>query len=708
MRRAWTLRVFLLLGFLALAPDLVSLGKFFDPHDMNGLVQSIKPKLVEETHQERMMLQQNGIEDMFPLDATVELGHRKRLPRPIEATEVKTAEKDAFGDSNDDEEYMKDMPEYNVETKADYKGNEEAAEWLMNNPNKFNVMPEEDSKGLVSEDDLAKQGAMSDEADAKSGSEKAQDVDDSKLLYTEDPMKQGELNDDVNSKETSDKVKTGEDDDEAQYSDKTFWNTKSEDDPEKIYSKYEKFASELEKNDAKTESERVKDATDFPHGKHAADTPSNHDVTEFNGDTEGDVTITNDDENADTVQHGKISVDDNRESKVANKLAEEEEESKEAEDMVSASKSIEEMMNKLHMNTGDKGDGQENSDKTDFAKHKPSYVKALKAFLHKVHQSKPPKLVPVYRITHLPRLGQKALRLRHKATDERPGTSRQNIRQEDDDTGDRDPTPSELRHLESLMIEKTTGDQDTQRGGVPGVEMLHPQISHEGDQRHGIPSRFGEWNGWSTCSVSCGSGSKMRARICRKLPCQSRDLYQTKPCAQDVCPSDWVKESLSAHNRLRSRHHSPPLTWSKTLEIEAKQIAKTLASRDYIGSQDLHEDSGENIAQLRANPDSLHLARKAVELWYNEVRSYSFAYPQLTPKDRHFVQMIWRKTRAVGMAHARSPSGEYTFVVALYGGPGIDRRTLRANVLRAGRSHDVYTEFRAVIPRVGHRHHAMQ
>lgn len=116
---------------------------------------------------------------------------------------------------------------------------------------------------------------------------------------------------------------------------------------------------------------------------------------------------------------------------------------------------------------------------------------------------------------------------------------------------------------------------------------------------------------------------------------------------------------------------------------------------DYIGSQDLHEEKGENIAQLRTKPGaSYELAQKAVDLWSKEENNYSYSYPQLNPSNRHFIQMIWKKTRKLGMASTGSRSGEYTFVVALYGGSGVDHKLLRDNVLRAGKKHDVYTTFK--------------
>ncbi|KAK3734432.1 hypothetical protein QZH41_019758, partial [Actinostola sp. cb2023] len=102
------------------------------------------------------MLQQTGIEDPYPLDATIEYESRKKLPTPIVATENDPSEKEPtfnYEDPEDTRYITNEMPEYSLETKADFKGNEEAAEWLMHDPNRFNVMPDDDTKVFFSDGD---------------------------------------------------------------------------------------------------------------------------------------------------------------------------------------------------------------------------------------------------------------------------------------------------------------------------------------------------------------------------------------------------------------------------------------------------------------------------------------------------------------------------------------------------------------------------
>ena len=100
-------------------------------------------------------LQQNGIEDFDTLDATVE--EEKPLPQPIEA---------APDDDTEDQASNKKaaaLPEYNLETHADFERNQEAADWLTSNPNAYNIRSYEDT--LTAADAPAGSPDMSDAMD---------------------------------------------------------------------------------------------------------------------------------------------------------------------------------------------------------------------------------------------------------------------------------------------------------------------------------------------------------------------------------------------------------------------------------------------------------------------------------------------------------------------------------------------------------------
>ena len=91
------------------------------------------------------MLQENGIEDFRPLDVSLETDgdqyEGEKYKNRLGQISVSDSSKDGGYD-------LRDMPEYNVETKADFRGNQEAIDWLMKDPNDFNVKSFEDSSVL--------------------------------------------------------------------------------------------------------------------------------------------------------------------------------------------------------------------------------------------------------------------------------------------------------------------------------------------------------------------------------------------------------------------------------------------------------------------------------------------------------------------------------------------------------------------------------
>ncbi|XP_073238625.1 uncharacterized protein [Porites lutea] len=201
---------------------------------------------------------------------------------------------------------------------------------------------------------------------------------------------------------------------------------------------------------------------------------------------------------------------------------------------------------------------------------------------------------------------------------------------------------------------------------------------------------FSEWNDWSTCSVTCGKGTSLRARICLVTSCSQKDLFQTKSCQRSICADDLERESLEEHNELRAKHFSPPLLWSHDLSSKAQAIAQRLATKDFLTLDDLQEPQGESLSQIQYTDE--HLAKKAIDKWYSEIKSYSYSYPKISPKTRHFVQIVWKGTKEMGLAFAKSPHGNNTFVVALYNPPLIEGNGhLQQNVLRPGMKNDLYS-----------------
>lgn len=149
---------------------------------------------------------------------------------------------------------------------------------------------------------------------------------------------------------------------------------------------------------------------------------------------------------------------------------------------------------------------------------------------------------------------------------------------------------------------------------------------------------------------------------------------------------------MEEYNKLRAKHFSPPLSWSSSLARKAQKIAQSLAGKDFLTLDDLQERQGESIAQILYNGENPAIT--AIEKWYKEIESYSFSYPKINSKTRHFVQIAWKGTKEMGLAVTRSSSGEYAFVVALYNPPVSSDSHLRQNILPPGHKHDFYSTFR--------------
>jgi len=80
-------------------------------------------------------------------------------------------------------------------------------------------------------------------------------------------------------------------------------------------------------------------------------------------------------------------------------------------------------------------------------------------------------------------------------------------------------------------------------------------------------------------------------------------------------PDKFGKEALEAHNRYRSLHQVPQLTWSRSLEKDAERWAKQLAKEGKLRHED--SDDGENVYCVTGKSDVT--GGEVVDRWYAEV-----------------------------------------------------------------------------------------
>ena len=180
--------------------------------------------------------------------------------------------------------------------------------------------------------------------------------------------------------------------------------------------------------------------------------------------------------------------------------------------------------------------------------------------------------------------------------------------------------------------------------------------------------------------------------------------------------SDIGMKALQLHNVFRLIHHSPPLSWSNALGTAAKNMARQLAEqnaqirdtipalnisginfrvygmRSNLASQ-VDNTYGENTIKLTNVPYHCDYGvQEATKRWYNQGQHFSFSSPQVDKDTSSFTQVIWKKSKQIGIGCAEK-NGLLThdvYIVALYNSAGNSLPEIRDNVQRHGKTHDVY------------------
>lgn len=127
-------------------------------------------------------------------------------------------------------------------------------------------------------------------------------------------------------------------------------------------------------------------------------------------------------------------------------------------------------------------------------------------------------------------------------------------------------------------------------------------------------------------------------------------------------PNVYIQRSLQEHNRLRAKHHSPPLK----INYELCKIAQGWANRLAKEEKQYHSkyEFGENIYWCTVDKPAEH----PVKRWYDEIEDWDWE-KLAGPGTGHFTQVIWKRSKELGVAVAFSKDGHLT-VVAEYNPPG--------------------------------------
>ncbi|XP_020908986.1 Golgi-associated plant pathogenesis-related protein 1 isoform X2 [Exaiptasia diaphana] len=142
----------------------------------------------------------------------------------------------------------------------------------------------------------------------------------------------------------------------------------------------------------------------------------------------------------------------------------------------------------------------------------------------------------------------------------------------------------------------------------------------------------------------------------------------------------FTKKSLDAHNKYRSQHNVPLLTWSSELAREAQAWAKNIAKKNKLmHAKDRKSGEGENIF-MSSSADFDDAGADATDSWYSEVKNYNFKKGGYQPNTGHFTQVVWKSSSELGMARSKAKNG-CVYVVARYKPGGNMMNEFDENVL---------------------------
>jgi len=146
--------------------------------------------------------------------------------------------------------------------------------------------------------------------------------------------------------------------------------------------------------------------------------------------------------------------------------------------------------------------------------------------------------------------------------------------------------------------------------------------------------------------------------------------------------SQFEREALNGHNKYRVRHGVCLLQLDRKLCTHAQSYAQTLADTDTFqhSNDPLY---GENLYwSWSSDPGWVLAAGEAVESWYEEKKGYNYASEPEDIDSGHFTQMIWAKSKHLGVGLARSSTTGKYITVMKYDPAGNYLGKYRENVFR--------------------------
>lgn len=167
---------------------------------------------------------------------------------------------------------------------------------------------------------------------------------------------------------------------------------------------------------------------------------------------------------------------------------------------------------------------------------------------------------------------------------------------------------------------------------------------------------------------------------------QKQEPQRKEYVPQTDGPKNFVNEAVEAHNNLRAMHGAPPLTFADDLNEYSQKWADDIAKRDQMEHSNCTLPGGgrvgENIYMCwSSDPNATCNAKDACQSWYDEIKDYNYNKSGFSMKTGHFTQVVWKESRELGIAFAKSPKGSI-YVVANYRPAGNMQGDFDENVLQ--------------------------
>ncbi|XP_041969613.1 hemicentin-2-like [Aricia agestis] len=118
-------------------------------------------------------------------------------------------------------------------------------------------------------------------------------------------------------------------------------------------------------------------------------------------------------------------------------------------------------------------------------------------------------------------------------------------------------------HPEKIILDETTCKglkNDSRKCHMPACEV---PVSGGGWSR---------WSAWGACSATCGAGSQMRARRCRRPPCSPADNLQIRKCPNLLKCEDSAIKTNNVYNSFEDVINSPEYTPETTFEMQPENV----------------------------------------------------------------------------------------------------------------------------------------